>query len=315
MTPETFSARAETLGFAHNALDRLANRRDDAAFLAGLRADPAARVLAVVSDSVVLRLEGATATPWFGFAEAAALAEIEETVFLGLDARGPAFAALLDHRAAADLAARDDLRLAGLRALAVEDAVSAPDLGALAQGKALLHWHSKHRFCANCGAPTHMSGAGWRRECAACGTQHFPRTDPVVIMLATDGERCLLGRQPRFPPRMYSCLAGFLEPGESIEDAVRREIAEEAGVATGWVTYLGSQPWPFPASLMVGCLATATSTGIAIDREELEDARWFSRDEVRAMLGGTHPEGLMSPSPMAIAHHLVRTWVEGDGES
>ncbi len=173
----------------------------------------------------------------------------------------------------------------------MDGSVSPDDLGALAEGKALLFWHAKHRFCANCSLPTVASAGGWRRECASCGTHHFPRTDPVVIMLAIDGERCLLGRQPRFPAGMYSCLAGFLEPGETIEDAVRREIAEEAGIATGTVTYLGSQPWPFPASLMIGCMVEAASTEITIDRQELEDARWFTRDEVKAMLAGRHPKG------------------------
>ena len=138
------------------------------------------------------------------------------------------------------------------------------------------------------------------------------RLHRVVIMLATDGDRCLLGRQPRFPAGMYSCLAGFLEPGETIEAAVRREIGEEAGIACGAVTYLGSQPWPFPASLMIGCLVEAASTEIAIDQDELEDARWFTRDEVKAMLAGRHPAGFTCPFPMAIAHHIVRAWVEAD---
>jgi NAD+ diphosphatase len=131
-------------------------------------------------------------------------------------------------------------------------------------------------------------------------------------MLCVDGESCLLGRQPRFPPGMYSCLAGFLEPGETIEAAVRREILEEAGIETGRVTYLGSQPWPFPASLMIGCVAEARSKAITIDRDELEDARWFSKDEVQAMFERRHPQGFVCPVPMAIAYHLVRAWVERD---
>ena len=156
-----------------------------------------------------------------------------------------------------------------------------------------------------------VEAAGWRRACLACGTQHFPRTDPVVIMMATEGERCLLGRQPRFPPGMYSCLAGFVEPGETIEDAVRREIAEEAGLAIGAVHYRGSQPWPFPASLMIGCLAEATSTTIVVDKDELEDARWVSREDTRAILEGRHAGGLVCPPVMAIANHLMRAWAYG----
>ena len=140
--------------------------------------------------------------------------------------------------------------------------------------------------------------------------QHFPRTDPVVIMLAIDGERCLLGRSGRFAANSWSCLAGFVEPGETIEEAVRREVREEAGVVVGNVKYFRSQPWPFPSSLMIGCHARAISREITVDRNELEDARWFSRAEVAAMLVGRHPHGLTTPPPVAIAHHLIRAWVE-----
>jgi NAD+ diphosphatase len=181
----------------------------------------------------------------------------------------------------------------------------------LGQAKAILSWHVRHGFCANCGAATRPAAAGWRRECDACKAQHFPRTDPVVIMLALDGERCVLGRQSRWPMGMYSCLAGFVEPGETIEEAVRREIREEAGIACGEVAYLASQPWPFPSSLMIGCFARATSRDIVVDDVELEDARWFKHDEVMAMFDKRHPEGLTAPMPMAIAHHILRVWAEG----
>ncbi len=153
-----------------------------------------------------------------------------------------------------------------------------------------------------------MAIAGWRRDCPVCKATHFPRTDPVVIMLAVDGEACLLGRQPRFPKGMYSALAGFLEPGETIEAAVRREIREEAGVVCGAVQYFASQPWPFPASLMIGCFAEAEGRRIEVDRVELEDARWFGRDEAVALIEGRHPDGLTAPMPMAIAHHLLKRW-------
>ena len=178
----------------------------------------------------------------------------------------------------------------------------------LAAAKALMHWHARHRFCSNCGAPTEVAVAGWRRDCPVCKAMHFPRTDPVVIMLAVDGDACLLGRQPRFPKGMYSALAGFVEPGETIEAAVRREIREEAGVACGAVQYFASQPWPFPASLMIGCFAEAESRSLEVDRVELEDARWFSRDEAIALLERRHPDGLTAPTPMAIAHHLLKRW-------
>ena len=305
----TFARTAHALGFVHNHLDRDANRRDDAAFVDGQRRDPSSRTLVLLDDDALVRSAGLTTTPWFGFDVAAGLGPIGETVFLGRDDAGSCFATRIE-------AGADEVRLpdhvagSNLRALATDGSVSPSDLGALAEGKALLHWHRSHRFCSNCGTPSTLSGAGWRRECPSCGTHHFPRTDPVVIMLAVDGERCLLGRQPRFPPRMYSCLAGFLEPGETIEAAVGRELNEEAGITVDEVSYLGSQPWPFPASLMIGCLARTVSNRIVVDHHELEDARWFDRTEVAAMLAGRHPDGLVCPVPMAIAHHLVRAWAD-----
>jgi NAD+ diphosphatase len=154
-----------------------------------------------------------------------------------------------------------------------------------------------------------MKIGGYRRDCPACGAQHFPRTDPVAIMLTVHGDRCLLGRQRRFLPGMYSCLAGFIEPGETIEDAVRRETREESGILVGRVDYRASQPWPFPASLMIGCVAEALTTEITRDDEELEDCRWFDRDEVRRMFAGDHPDGLLPPNRIAIAHHLLRGFI------
>ena len=313
MTPSDFAKSAATLGFAHNALDRLANRRDDDAFQAETAASPAARTVAVIGDTVAVKRDAAGAMDlWFGFDAAAEIGPLGQRVFLGLDARGPAYAVQVEAEGEDPLAGRDGLAAFNLRQVAADGSVAATDLGALAEGKSMLSWHATHRFCGRCGSETASSPSGWKRLCPACGAHHFPRTDPVVIMLAVDGDRCLLGRQPRFPAGMYSCLAGFLEPGETIEDAVRREIGEEAGIACGAVSYLGCQPWPFPSSLMIGCVAEAASTEIAIDREELEDARWFSRDEVRAMLDGRHPDGLTCPMPMAIAHHIVLAWV-GEG--
>ena len=206
---------------------------------------------------------------------------------------------------------RDDLKLVDLRTLAMKETFAPETLSLLAAGKALLFWHAKHGFCSNCGQPTHASAHGWRRECPACKTQHFPRTDPVVIMLVTDGARVLLGRQARFPKGFYSALAGFVEPGETLEDAVKREVLEEANLQCTDVTYLASQPWPFPASLMIGCFAKAVTREVTIDGIELEDARWFTRDEVRSMLEGVHPQGLASPGRMAIARTLLQTWAEG----
>jgi len=186
-------------------------------------------------------------------------------------------------------------------------------VGELGCAKATLDWHNRHRFCANCGQPTEAAAGGWRRDCGHCNAQHFPRVDPVVIMLAIDGDRCLMGRQARFPDKMYSALAGFLEPGETAEDAVRREIREEAGIACSHVRYFASQPWPFPSSLMVGCFARAIGDTITFDEKELEHARWFTRDEVVRMLADTHPDGLQAPKPVAIAHHLLKEFAEKGG--
>jgi len=185
-------------------------------------------------------------------------------------------------------------------------------LPALAAAKALLSWHETHRFCAKCGHETKVTDAGWRRDCPNCGTHHFPRTDPCVIMLAIDGERCLLGRQSRFPPGMWSCLAGFVEPGETFEEAVRREMFEEAGIKTGRVSYYASQPWPFPMSVMIGFHVEAESTELAIDEKELESARWVERSEATAMLLHRHPERLYTPPSIAIAHHLIRAFLESE---
>ena len=298
---------ADGLGYAVNQLDRLAAARDHDSIIPALRASPSARVVAFAGDHVLLRSDKGATDPWFSHREAEGFGTPTDTVFLGRDDTGGIFAHRFDPAAdeSEGTPPTDDLR-----AMATAGSVPPETLGLLAEAKALLHWHRSHRFCSTCGHPSRLAAWGWRRECAACGTHHFPRTDPVVIMLATSGDRCLLGRQPRFAPGMYSCLAGFLEPGETIEAAVRREIAEESGIAVGAVTYLASQPWPFPASIMIGCLAEATSTEITVDRTELEDARWFSRDDARQMLAGTHPAGFRSPPPMAIAQGILRAWTE-----
>jgi NAD+ diphosphatase len=188
--------------------------------------------------------------------------------------------------------------------------LSRVDGEAIATGRALIGWHATHRFCANCGAPSGVESAGWVRKCPQCGTQHFPRTDPVVIMAITRGDRLLLGRSPNWPERMYSLLAGFVEPGETIEAAVRRETLEESAIKVGPVQYIASQPWPFPMSLMFGCHGEATSEEITIDPVELSHARWVSREDVLTILGGTHPE-INCPRPGAIAGALIEGWARG----
>jgi NAD+ diphosphatase len=185
-------------------------------------------------------------------------------------------------------------------------------LGEAAQGVSLIRWNSDNRFCGRCGSLTESRIGGYKRVCVACEHIIFPRTDPVVIMLTIDEQRdlCLLGRSHHFAPGMYSCLAGFVEPGETIENAVRRETHEEAGIVAGRVRYHASQPWPMPHSLMIGCYAEARSTEIHLDGTELDDCRWFTREETLAMLDRSAPSGNSSPPKGAIAHRLMRDWVE-----
>jgi NAD+ diphosphatase len=303
------------LGYTASSLQRAAERRGDASFVAALEADGAARAYAIGGERVVLKKNPGGLDPLFTLGEARALVRSAETVFLGLVDGAARFGVGLDPTATEALKARDDLYISDLRSIAIQGLTDAVHLAAIAEAKALLHWHARHRFCANCGAATHPVQGGWRRDCPACRAEHFPRTDPVVIMLAVSGDRCLLGRQSRFAPGMWSCLAGFVEPGESIEQAVRREIQEETGIVCGRISYFASQPWPFPMSLMIGCHAETLSSEITVDRSELEDARWFACDEVASMLMRRHPQGLTTPPPVAIAHHIIRAWIECRGQA
>lgn len=190
----------------------------------------------------------------------------------------------------------------------VMTAISARDAELAATARALFAWHRSHRFCAMCGTESEMVMSGWQRNCPSCGGQHFPRTDPVAIMLITHGNDVLMGRSHGWPQGMYSLLAGFIEPGETVEAAVRREVWEEAGVRVGDVGYLASQPWAFPASLMMGCWGQATSREIQIDPKEIEDARWFSREDIMRAFSGQHPD-LMPARKGAIAQFLLRNWL------
>ena len=294
------------LAYSSSVIDRAAHLRND-----GERLESGAIAYAIAGEHVVLRKGPDLMDPIFDLADARELVKPREEVFLGLHGGRPSFAVSLDAALIEPLKARGDLLVIDLRSIAVQGLVAPSHLPPLAEGKALLGWHARHRFCANCGVPTGISEGGWRRDCPSCKAQHFPRTDPVVIMLAIDGDRCLLGRQSRFGTGMWSCLAGFIEPGETIEDAVRRETLEEAGIRCGEVKYFATQPWPFPMSLMIGCHARALSSEIKVDTSELEDARWFSRDDAAAMLMRRHDHGLSTPPPIAIAYHIIRAWVEG----
>ncbi|KQP10492.1 NADH pyrophosphatase [Methylobacterium sp. Leaf99] len=290
------------LGYVHNRLVR--HSAESLAAVPPLTA-PGARRVVIAGDRIVLADGSALLAPdRIG-------AEPGPTLFLGRLDGDPVFATAVAPERAETYDADPAFRTDDLRSLAAEGRVAPHELGLLATAKSLLSWHARNRFCAQCGAATEPGAGGYRRDCGSCDTHHFPRTDPVVIMLITKGERCLLGRSPRFKEAMYSCLAGFLEPGETIEDAVRRETFEEVGIRVGAVTYRASQPWPFPASLMIGCVAEALDDAITLDPVELTDARWLSRDDIRAMMAGTHPDGLTVPPPMAIAHALMRAFVDG----
>ena len=298
------------LGYVDSRLERAAELRGDDPAMRSFSAHPGAGAYVIGGELVVMKNQGERGEPLFAPDAARALGAVRESVFLGLADGAPRFGFALDPQAVEALKPRTDLKITDLRSIAVQGLVEASHLPPLAEAKALLGWHARHRFCPNCGAPTQSVSAGWRRDCPVCKAQHFPRTDPVVIMLAIAGERCVLGRSPRFAPTMWSCLAGFAEPGETLEEAVRREVREEVGIACGRVKYFASQPWPFPSSIMIGCHAEALDDRIVVDREELEDARWFDREELVAMLERRHPEGLTTPPPIAIAHHIIRKFVE-----
>ena len=290
------------LGFVQSRLDRHSAEQPEEA-VPSLDA-PGARLVLICGDRLVLR--GGTA-----LIDPPALDGLTRTIFLGRRDGRPVFAASAPAEVAEGFSG-GDVRTLDLRSIATEAAVEADELGLLAVAKSMLDWHARHGFCAQCGTATVMKAGGFRRECPSCNAHHFPRVDPVVIMLVRRGDTCLLGRGPHFRPHMYSCLAGFLEPGETIEAAVRREVFEETRIRVGAVGYRTSQPWPFPSSLMMGCVAEALDGEIVTDPSELEDARWFDRAAVRAMMDGCHPEGILSPPPMAIANFLMREFVEGE---
>src|SRR5581483_10173002 len=231
-------------------------------------------------------------------------------IFLGLDEERPYFA--IDAGTATGSSEPIDARtLAPL--------LPQGDAAIVAEARSLIDWHARHRFCAQCGSPTRVESAGWVRRCPECRASHFPRTDPVVIMLAVRGEYGLLGRNRRRPGNRFSCLAGFMEPGETLEEAVRREVHEESGMRIGRVKYLACQPWPFPSRLMTGFLCEGLTEDITIDPEELAEARWFSRGEISAMVaraatGPDDPTQLSLPGPVAIAHQICRRWSAGEDD-
>lgn len=288
--------------YAGGRFDRLAKGRGDTAWLEEQRRLPATRVL-LMSDLKVMVLDDADppCALWLTVGDLDAPLN-DEAIFLGTDDGVSAFALDLGGRAF------PGARYVELRS--VGGLLPSKDAGLLAYTRGLVFWHQRHRFCGVCGAPTRSDQGGHVRRCTGCAAQHFPRSDPAVIVLVTHqrpdhGERCLLGRSARFPGGMYSTLAGFVEPGESLEETVAREIYEEAGVEVTDITYRSSQPWPFPASLMLGFRAKALSDHLQIDRSELEDAGWFSRDELLDPIN----RPIKLPGRDSIARHLLEAWL------
>jgi NAD+ diphosphatase len=299
--------------FVTDILDRAAHLRGHDDKLIALVGNPASRAYVVHRDSLVVKRENGASRALLSIDEALKFGANPGTIFLGLRGGAAVFGMGISQAAAEKLINREDVAVTELRGMAMQGIVPSGELSAIAMAKSLVTWHQRHGYCANCGTRTAMKEGGWKRDCPNCKAEHFPRTDPVVIMLVTSGEKGLLGRQKQFPTGMYSCLAGFVEAAETIEDAVRREIREESGIDCTDVGYYMTQPWPYPSSLMIGCTARALNEDIVVDRTELEDARWFTRDEARLMLTRQHPEGLAGPHPFAIAHHLVGRWVHGEG--
>jgi len=303
--------------FTGNPLDRASEKRTDQDWVESKRRDPASLILPLWSLKPLLLGAQSPAPPAeLGLLRPDIADSITDAgaicIFLGLDGDRAIFA--LDVAAGGDPA--DHGPLAGLGhfhdARAAAQIVSIRDAAIIGQAKALIDWHQRHVFCPRCGAPTQIMDAGYRRLCGNCNAEHFPRVDPVVIMLATDGEACLVGRGRQFPPEMFSALAGFIEPGETIEEAVRRELMEEASAKVGAVTYYATQPWPFPSSLMIGCFAQAETRVVKADEKELAELRWLERSLARELIAGKQVDGIRVPPPVAIAHHLIKTWAFRD---
>jgi NAD+ diphosphatase len=283
--------------FTGSPLDRVDHIRSDVAAYEALLGDWRGRLLGLEGLDPMLSAEGGLV--WESMAEAVTDADL---ILLGLNDGKPHFAAIIDQPSPAVMRSP-----AMFRALSI---LPAPDAAIYGTALSLISWHNGHRFCGRCGAGTMPFRAGWGRQCGGCNAEHFPRTDPVVIMLAEFEGKALVGRQSRFPPGNYSALAGFLEPGESIEEAVRRELFEESGIPTGPVRYVASQPWPFGGSqLMIACIAEAEHDQITLDTKELEDAMWATRDEAKAALAGDPAAPFKAPPPFAIAHSLLTAWV------
>src|SRR6185369_12255679 len=298
--------------FAGNPLDRASDRRTNSAWLAEQLASPDSLGFAMWNGRPFVEKAGDGGDLQIAYLPAKLVGELaggqERLLFMGLWKDTAVFAVDIDggvdpsDGVLQGLGKFEDLRAVALR-------VPATDAAILATAKSMFEWRRRHKHCAACGEPSQATDGGWKRKCPACETEHFPRTDPVVIMLPYHGDRCMLGRQEAWPKGMFSALAGFLEPGESIEEACARELNEEAGLHAVKVRYHSTQPWPYPSSLMIGLIAEVEDDEGTPDQTELSEVRWFTRDEARQLIA-VEVEGAAAPGRLAIAHQLIKAWVE-----
>lgn len=296
---------------ASHPIDRAAHHRTDQAWLETAMQSENVLVFLMQKGLPLIAPDGKNLV-WLG-PETTRLQPQAEHVFLGKDKAGnPIFAINMAERFKLEGSLIEGTgEFTDMRAAAGGLSPMQGNLAATA--RSILEWHRSHRFCSKCGHESDVTEAGWKRTCPNCGAEHFPRTDPVAIMLATHGDKCLLGRNANWPAGFFSALAGFVEPGETFEQAATRELEEEAGIKANPANaeYLFCQPWPFPSSMMVGILVEANTTEISVEQDELEEARWITREEARQVLAGTHPE-IYAPPAMAIAHHILKVWAERD---
>lgn len=295
------------LGFINAPHDRADQFRSDQSWVEAKLEDANTKIVLFVGDRPAVDVSGKQ--PCLDYRSAITCGQEtswQNPVLLNLDDQERATFAVQLPPEAENSIASNEIKLIDLRSLAMQACLPDGQLGMLAQARSILQWHAFHKFCANCGVKTARKDAGYRRKCPSCERDHFPRVDPVVIMLVRHENKFLMGRGANFPQGSFSALAGFVEPGETLEDATRRETFEETGVEIGEVQYMMSQPWPFPSTLMIGMLARAVSTKIVLDTQELEEARWFGFDEIDQMMNHTHPKELSLPSTMSIAYQMMK---------
>lgn len=305
-----------TLGPA-TGLDRASDRRSDRDYMDGLLGADNVRFLVMANGKPVVVSDAArthSAIRWFSGKQVSEMGlAIHEAVFLGVEPKSGAgcFAvATTEHFARNAPVAKELLDpIVDLRSLAAQGTMAQEELALVAQAVSMANWHDNHRCCGRCGGSMSNKDGGWKRRCWACGNEAFPRMDPVVIMAVSDGERIVLAHEERFPDKMFSTIAGYVEPGDDIVHAVRRETLEEVGLEVGDVELVGSQPWPFPHSLMLGCTAHAPAAELKVNTNEVAEARWFSREEAGQMLAGKHPDGLWLPGSQSMAHMLISRFV------